>query len=160
VRDDGTIGVTYFDFRNNTADPTSLPTDLWLTRSSDGLTWLESHVAGPFDLSIAPNALGLFLGDYHALTSIGTTFVPFFVETNNGNLDNRTDVFASLVNALGTAAKAATESASGRGVPVLAQTAPPFAMTPGLAQRLQATAQQMLERRRSEHGGRASVPNR
>jgi hypothetical protein len=157
VRDDGRIGVTYFDYRNNTADPTTLPTDLWLSQSMDGVNWVESHVAGPFDLSIAPNALGLFIGDYHALTSIGTTFVPFFVQTNNGNLANRTDVFASLVNSAATAMKAAAESASGRGVPVLAQTASALAMTPDLAQRLQVTAQRMLERRRSEHGGRASA---
>ena len=153
VRDDGTIGVTYFDFRNNTNDPTTLPTDLWLTRSSDGVTWLESHVAGPFDLSNAPFALGLFLGDYHALTSIGTTFVPFFVQSNSGNLANRTDVFASLVNSAGTAAKSAAEFAAGRGAPMLAQTAPSWVMTPEVAQRLQATAQRVLERRRSEHGG-------
>jgi hypothetical protein len=121
------------------------------------VNWLESHVAGPFDLSIAPNALGLFIGDYHALTSIGTTFVPLFVQTNNGNLANRTDVFATLVNSAGTATKAAAASASGRGVPVLAQTASPFAMTPDLAQRLQLAAQRMLERRRSEHGGSASA---
>jgi hypothetical protein len=157
VRDDGMIGVTYYDFRKNTADPTSLPTDFWITQSSDGVNWIESHVAGPFDLSIAPNALGLFLGDYFALTSIGTTFVPFFVETNNGNLANRTDVFASLVPSAGMSAKAAAESASGRGAPMLAQTASPWVMTPEIAQRLQATAQRVLERRRSEHGGRAAV---
>ncbi len=46
VRDDGTIGVSYFDFRNNTADPTTLLTDLWLTRSSDGVTWLRESCHG------------------------------------------------------------------------------------------------------------------
>ncbi len=147
IRDDGTIGVTYFDFRNNTMDPTSLPTDLWLTQSSDGVTWRESHVSGPFDLSIAPFAQGLFLGDYHALTSIGATFVPFYVQTNNGNLANRTDAFASLVNLPGILAKAAPAA------PMIAREAAPWVVTPEDEQRLLATAKRVRDLRRFEHGG-------
>ena len=98
VRSDGTIGVMYYDLRNNTADPSALPTDIWLTRSSDGVTWRETHVSGPFDLSIAPVDDGLFVGDYQALTSIGAVFVPFYVQTNTGNLANRTEVFATLAH--------------------------------------------------------------
>ena len=96
VRADGVVGVTYYDFRSNTADPATLPTDYWLARSSDGgVTWAETRVSSPFDLSIAPNAGGLFLGDYQALKSRGGVFVPFFIKTNNGDFNNRTDVFAA-----------------------------------------------------------------
>ena len=144
VRDDGTIGVTYYDFRNNTADPTTLPTDVWLAQSGDGVTWRESHVAGPFNLSIAPFALGLFLGDYHGLTSTGTAFVPFYAQTNNGNLANRTDVFASLVTSAGAALM--TE-----GAPMQAKAASPWVMTPQVAQRLQATAKRVLAQRVPGH---------
>ena len=66
-RDDGTIGVTYYDFRSNTASLTELSTDYWLAQSTDGVTWRESRVAGPFDLSIAPFANGLFIGDYMSM---------------------------------------------------------------------------------------------
>ena len=108
IRDDGTIGVTYYDFRNNTSDPTTLPTDLWLDaverRRRPGA---RATFPGRSTCPSHRCAQGLFLGDYHALTSIGATFVPFYVQTNNGNLANRTDVFASLVNSPGTAAKAA-----------------------------------------------------
>jgi hypothetical protein len=145
VRHDGTIGVTYYDFRNNTADPSTLPTDLWLAQSADGTTWRESHVAGPFDLSQAPNALGLFLGDYHALTSIGTTFVPFYVRTNDGNPGNRTDVFAGRVDSAGTAAKSVAATH--------AEAAAAWTATPDQAQRLRDAATRMLDRRRAEHGG-------
>jgi hypothetical protein len=157
VRDDGTIGVTYYDFRNNTADPSTLPTDLWLTQSGDGMGWRESHVAGPFDLSTAPDALGLFLGDYHALTSIGATFVPLYVRTNSGNLANRTDVFAGLANSTGTAAKSAASNAAGPDTPLLAETAPTWVMTPDLQQRLHATARRVLAARISRYGGPATV---
>ena len=56
VLDDGTIGVTYYDFRNNSSDRATLPTDLWLAQSNDGINWRETHVSGPFDLRIAPYA--------------------------------------------------------------------------------------------------------
>lgn len=95
VRRDGSVGVTYYDLRSNTADPATLPTDLWLTRSPDGNTWRESRVTAPFDLSTAPFAGGLFLGDYQGLASIGPVFVPFFVKTT-GDLNNRNDVFSHL----------------------------------------------------------------
>ena len=85
------------------------------------MTWRESHVTGPFDLSIAPNAQGLFLGDYHALASIGPTFVPFYVKTNDGNLANRTDVFAGRVSSAGTAVKSAAGTAFVEAAPWIAE---------------------------------------
>ncbi|MGH8280361.1 MAG: sialidase family protein, partial [Gammaproteobacteria bacterium] len=90
---DGTIGVSYFDFRNNDSDPGQLITDYWFTSSTDGVHWSEQHISGPFDLDLAPNAEGLFLGDYQSLTIIGQAFVPFFVQTNNQGTANRTDSF-------------------------------------------------------------------
>ena len=95
VRRNGTVGVSYYDLRSNTVDPSTLPTDTWLTRSHDGTTWRESRVSAPFDLSSAPQAGGLFLGDYQGLTSIGSVFVPFFLKTT-GQPDNRDDVFSHL----------------------------------------------------------------
>ena len=68
------------------------------------------HVSGPFDLAIAPNAHGLFVGDYQALTSIGSVFVPFFAQTNTGNASNRTDVFVARVSSTTTAAAQSTSS--------------------------------------------------
>jgi len=97
VNSSGTVAVTYYDFRNladgNTA---TLPTDIWQKISADkGSTFgNETHLAGPFDLKTAPNAEGFFVGDYQGLAAAGTRFLPFFVETNSGNLSNRTDVFA------------------------------------------------------------------
>jgi len=91
VLNDGTIGVSYFDFRNNTSNPDMLITDYWFTSSTDGVHWSEQHISGPFDLDLAPNAEGLFLGDYQSLAIIGQAFVPFFVQTNNQGTANRTD---------------------------------------------------------------------
>ena len=100
VNSAGTVGVTYYDFRNlPSGDTMTLPTDYWFTSSTDhGATFgNETHIAGSFDMKTAPNAGGFFVGDYEALTNIGTTFEPFFVQTNDENKSNRTDVFTTFI---------------------------------------------------------------
>jgi hypothetical protein len=144
IRADGTYGVSYYDFRNNTADPSTLLTDYWLARSTDGITWLESHITGPFDLAVAPNSGGLFLGDYQALTSIGMVFLPFYVQTNSGNIANRTDVFSTLATSAGSANAAGTDIAAA-GVQALAT--PPLTMTPELRQMLHQSVMRTIQRR-------------
>ncbi len=96
VSANGTVGVTYYDFRNLSAgNTTTLPTDYWFTSSTDDGSSFgdEAHLAGPFDMLTAPNAGGFFVGDYEGLDANGTDFVPFFVQANSGNTSNRTDVF-------------------------------------------------------------------
>jgi len=93
---DGTVGVTYFDFRNNTADAATLPTDYWLARSADGgVHWTETHVDGAFDLNVAPEAIGLFLGDYQGLATVGKAFVAFYARANTNVAANRTDIVSA-----------------------------------------------------------------
>ncbi len=102
VNASGTVGVTYYDFRNLQAGNTStLPTDYWLAVSTDGGKSFgnEAHVAGSFDMLTAPNARGYFVGDYEGLASVGTTFRPLFVQANSGNTANRTDVFSTAATA-------------------------------------------------------------
>lgn len=106
VAANGSVGVTYYDFRNNTS-AAGVPTDYWLVRCSstsvdctNSANWSETHVAGSFDIETAPVARGYFLGDYEGLASVGSdfnTFLPFFVQTNTGNTGNRTDVFATTI---------------------------------------------------------------
>ena len=144
IRGDGTIGVTYYDFRSNTPDPATLPTDYWIARSTDAVSWRESRVAGPFDLATAPFSQGLFLGDYQALIAIGDVFVPFYATTNGADLGNRSDVLDSLVSSTGTAriARIGETEASTH-----APAALPLTTTPELARQLTAgIARTMLRR--------------
>ena len=101
VNSAGTVGVTFYDFRNLTTQTTTLPTDYWLVTSTDhGATFgNEVHIAGSFDMLTAPlTTTGFFVGDYEALANIGSTFFePFFVQANSGNTSNRTDVFTTFV---------------------------------------------------------------
>ena len=140
IRNDGTIGVSYFDFRSNTPDPPLL-TDYWLVQSADGVTWRESRIAATFDYLTAPNANGLFLGDYMGLVSSGTTFVPVYALTT-GDLMNRTDVFATLQSTVGIA---------GAEAGALSFKAPPaeaFVPTPELERIAAETAARVLAQRR------------
>ncbi len=148
VQGDGTIGITYFDFRSNTTDPSTLFTDYWLARSSDGgTTWRESRVAGPFDLAIAPNARGLFLGDYQGLVAIGKEFVPFYATVNTGDLADRTSVFASLVTSTGTAVTAAVRTEGVAPGSYRAVSASAARATPDLDRQLTASIVRTMSRR-------------
>lgn len=81
VAADGTVGVAFYDHRND--DPRNIPpkvTDYWLRHSHDGgSSWQEAHLAGPFDQTYAPTNDGGpggpgFLGDYQGMTALGNGF--------------------------------------------------------------------------------------
>jgi hypothetical protein len=78
VDDQGNLGVIYYDFRNNDLGDAQLETDVWMLRSTDrGATWREERVTpAPFDMRAAPEANGLFTGDYIGLATAGTRFTP------------------------------------------------------------------------------------
>ena len=100
VLPNGTVAVTYYDIRNNTPAP-GLLTDYFVVHSHDGdATWSESRITSTsFDDETAPVAedRNYFIGDYQGLANNGSTFKSFIVQTNSGNLANRTDVFATTV---------------------------------------------------------------
>jgi hypothetical protein len=95
VAADGTVGVTYYDFRNNTP-ATGLDTDTWLVHCHASCTnpanWSETHLAGPFNMEQAPVARGFFVGDYEGLASIGNDFLAFFAQA--GPVTGQSDVYS------------------------------------------------------------------
>jgi hypothetical protein len=101
VASNGTVGLTYYDFRTLTPDnTTTLPTDIWFKSAPRGgsLTAApETHVTGPFNFLAAPFAGGFFLGDYQGLVANGTSFVGVDDITNCNSADcgsNPTDTYA------------------------------------------------------------------
>jgi len=109
VAPDGRVSVTYYDFRNlSSSNTTTLPTDYWILNCLPSATdctvagnWTEQHLAGPFDMKLAPIARGFFVGDYEALgaavTTGGTVFDPVFVTAVSHA--NPTDVFTRTATA-------------------------------------------------------------
>jgi hypothetical protein len=100
VATDGTVGVTYYDFRNNTPAP-GVPTDFWFvdchSNCSNAASWGDETrlTNASFDMEQAPAArgpFGFFVGDYMGLTNAGSGFRTVFAEVNDGNTSNRTDI--------------------------------------------------------------------
>ena len=92
VAEDGTVSVSYYDFRHNTANPDTLPTDYWMVHchpsstrdcSNSGDYGQETRLTdAPFDMEKAPVARGYFVGDYEGLANDGNDFTPFFSQTH------------------------------------------------------------------------------
>jgi hypothetical protein len=106
VNSAGTIGVNYYDFENATAAQPGL-TDAFIvtcpaatsdcTKAAGWAAGGETRLStsGSFDMTTAPNAEGLFVGDYEGLTATGTTFDPFFVMAKPIATSGSTDPFAN-----------------------------------------------------------------
>ena len=93
VNSTGVLGVSYYDFRNN-APGGIASTDLWLLRCSTSCaaagSWADETrvTSSSFDMSAAPEARGQFLGDYMGMTTNGTTFEPFFIQSGTPPVAN------------------------------------------------------------------------
>jgi hypothetical protein len=88
----GGLAVTYYDFRDDVpAEAHRTWTTFWRATSADGgATWRDEPLGGPFDLRLAPDAGGWFLGDYTGLAARGGGFAALF-----GMSQPSTDVFVS-----------------------------------------------------------------
>ncbi len=88
VAADGTIGVTYYDFRNNVPGTLALETDYFIVHChaatsacTDPANWTETQITPTsFDMRNAPVARGFFTGDYEGLAVAGNEFIPVFVQ--------------------------------------------------------------------------------
>jgi hypothetical protein len=94
----GRVSVSYYDFRNDVEDDIPLSTDFWVAHSHDGgLTFPAADenrlTLESFDMRTAPFALGYFVGDYTGLSHFGSRFDSLWVGANDGDEENRTDVF-------------------------------------------------------------------
>jgi hypothetical protein len=98
VADDGTVAVTYYDFRNNTPNPNTLPTNYFVVHchpSSSNCSEAGDYgnevrlTNAPFDMEKAPDARGYSTGDYEGLANDvgdeGSDFTPFFSQTHGSD---------------------------------------------------------------------------
>ena len=108
VAADGTLAVSYYDFRNNgiDTDPSQpLETDRFIAVCSEPSAsapdrcasgWIETRLTlTSFNLRVAPNSEGLFLGGYQGLASAGNQFVSVFTQANSAS-DPATVYFSAL----------------------------------------------------------------
>jgi hypothetical protein len=89
---DGTVTVSYYDFRDNTPDPATLLTRQFASHChaatencANPASWNEETPIGPaFNIREAPFAGGYFLGDYMGLANDGNEFLSAFGSTLGG----------------------------------------------------------------------------
>ena len=92
VSADGTLAVTYYDFRNNTSG-VDLKTDYFVIHCHPSAGCTNSANWGneirltntSFDMRQAPLARGFFVGDYEGLASDGNDFVAFFSQPHGSD---------------------------------------------------------------------------
>jgi hypothetical protein len=97
VAGDGTVGVTWYDFRHDNVGDRPLTTDFWFAFSRDhGRTWHRSHLAGPFDLRTSRRA-GRPLGVYQGLAGLPHGFAASFIEARPKARHGSEDVFFARI---------------------------------------------------------------
>ena len=97
VAGDGTVGVSYYDFRFNDPNP-GLPTDRWLAQCQPSLANPASNAgcwanevrltSASFNMEAVAPAIGgaVFLGDYFGLAGTANGFVSAFTAVDNQNV--------------------------------------------------------------------------
>lgn len=97
VADDGTVGVTWYDFRHDKPGDKPLTTDYWFAYSRDsGKRWHTSHLAGPFDLRRSRRT-DRPVGVYEGLAGLKRGFAAAFIQAKPQAKLGSEDVFFARV---------------------------------------------------------------
>jgi len=94
----GTVGLTWYDLRNDVPGDAALSADVWFAHSDDAAaSWHESHVAGPTDLRTAPVASFNRFGEYQGLAALPSGFAAIFTLAAPQAKDGPTDIFFARI---------------------------------------------------------------
>jgi hypothetical protein len=95
----GTVGVTWYDLRNDRPGDTALTADVWFAHSHDrGTSWRQTHVVGPTDLRTAPLPAHNYVGEYQGLAALrGRGFAAIFTLPAPQAKDGPTDIFVARI---------------------------------------------------------------
>jgi hypothetical protein len=116
VDEHGTVGVIWYDLRNDHPGDAALTADLWFAHSDDhGTTWNQTHVAGPTDLrTAAPAPQGRF-GEYQGLAGLNKGFAAIFGLAAPQAKNGPTDIFFAHIGPGGTACDASSQDDNPQG---------------------------------------------
>jgi Neuraminidase (sialidase) len=95
----GTVGVIWYDLRNDRPGDSATTADLWFAHSTDrGATWHQIHVGGPTDLrTAAPGAQNRF-GEYQGLAGLRKGFGAIFGLATPQARNGPTDIFFAHIS--------------------------------------------------------------
>jgi hypothetical protein len=94
----GTVGVIWYDLRNDRPGDAALTADVWLAHSHNrGTSWRQTHVAGPTDLRTAPLPQHNYVGEYQGLAGLRRGFAAAFTLPAPQAKDGPTDIFFARI---------------------------------------------------------------
>ena len=95
----GTVGITWYDLRNDKSGDGKLSADVWFASSRDGARhWRERHVAGPTDLNSASLVPNNRFGEYQGLAGLpGAGFAAVYTLASPQAKDGETDIFFAFI---------------------------------------------------------------
>ena len=101
----GTVGVIWYDLRNDRPGDAATTADVWFAHSDDhGASWRQTHVAGPTDIRTALAAQNRF-GEYQGLAGLRTGFAAIFGLAAPQAKHGPTDIFFAEIGPKGCAAE-------------------------------------------------------
>jgi hypothetical protein len=94
----GTVGVIWYDLRNDRPGDAALTADVWFAHSHNrGTSWRQTHVAGPTDLRTAPLPQHNYVGEYQGLAGLRRGFAAAFTLPAPQAKDGPTDIFFARI---------------------------------------------------------------
>ena len=94
----GTVGVIWYDLRNDRLGDAALTADVWFAHSRNGgASWQQTHVAGPTDLRTAPVPAHNYVGEYQGLAGLRRGFAAAFTLASPQAQNGPTDIFFAQI---------------------------------------------------------------
>jgi hypothetical protein len=95
----GTVGITWYDLRNDRPGDAAITGDVWFAGSRDrGASWRETHVAGPTDLRTGALPRQNRFGEYQGLAAAGGRgFAAIFTLAAPYATNGPTDIFFARI---------------------------------------------------------------
>jgi BNR repeat-like domain len=94
----GTVGVIWYDLRNDRPGDAATTADLWFAHSNDrGVSWRQIHVAGPTDLRTAAPPAQNRVGEYQGLAGLPRGFAAAFTLARPQAKNGPTDIFFARI---------------------------------------------------------------
>jgi hypothetical protein len=98
VNQHGTVGLMWYDLRNDRRGDAALTADVWFAHSHNrGRSWRQTHVAGPTDLRTAPLPAHNYVGEYQGLAGLRRGFAADFTLAAPQAQNGPTDIFFARI---------------------------------------------------------------
>jgi hypothetical protein len=98
VNKHGTVGLMWYDLRNDRPGDAALTADVWFAHSHNrGGSWRQTHVAGPTDLRTAPLPAHNYVGEYQGLAGLRRGFAADFTLAAPQAQNGPTDIFFARI---------------------------------------------------------------